>query len=118
MRILVFLCALVFCYQSGAQTASADSVKIEKNAPTDDETSEQKPISHRQWAMMLDILENEYDYICEDIYPRGFVAVRGEEYVAVNLQNGKETVVGRYHELNFAENDGEQMRRLFNGVKW
>ena len=94
MRILVFLCALVFCYQSGAQTASADSVKIEKNAPT------------------------EYDYICEDIYPRGFVAVRGENCVAVNLQNGKETVVGRYHELNFAKNDGEQMRRLFNGVNW
>ena len=90
--LVVGLCGLQF----SAQGVEADSVEVSATVKTSDSVS--APTSCLLLEMMLQSIEDDYDMIWDRIAPDVVIALRCNEFFAVNIMTGEEHLLPHYGE--------------------
>ena len=88
LTFLFLLCSLGL----SAQVLPEDSVTTSKDEAQKASASNER-ISWMLRCHLLEVIESEYDYICEDHSPHFVVAQRSNEYWKIDLDTGKESMI-------------------------
>lgn len=88
MKQLLIICALFFCNQISAQDCPTDSVAaVEKQEASDER------LSQTLFHLSVMLIEPDYEYITDYIYPTSVVAVLGRNRYIVDIRTGEKHLI-------------------------
>lgn len=105
-KILLLLC-LLCSFNLSAQILPKDSVATSKDDAQKVSTSKDK-MSWMLRCHLLEAIESEYDYICEDNSSDFVIAQRSNEYWKIDLETGEESRIDYVVKERYRDSSDEE----------